>query len=266
MLWDDKIAQPSNTEQQLQAVVSTITRPCGGLEYVLIRPGVSRAGCAASGECGNQTRDLLNGEPFWMGKTEVTVKEYLDVMSSSGLPIPVPPSFNDQWHLKSHPMVNVALAEAARFCALTGGRLPFNKEWDIAAATGGLNNVPVSRDSANYGNEACCSGFIGGRDKWEYTAPVGSFPPNSFGLYDMLGNVWEWVLPEQARAVNRTGETAFLRGGSWLDRAWYLSSSYRRSTSGTALRTVGFRCVFNDHGDDRQTSGVAPGGSHRERR
>jgi formylglycine-generating enzyme required for sulfatase activity len=76
------------------------------------------------------------------------------------------------------------------------------------------------------------------RDGYVYTSPVGSFSPNSFGLYDMLGNVWEWVEDcwndSYAGAPSDTnvwtaGECGrrVLRGGSWYGKPWYVRSAVR---------------------------------------
>ena len=83
------------------------------------------------------------------------------------------------------------------------------------------------------------------------THPVGQLQPNDFGLYDMLGNVWEWVndwwdtYPSSAQ-VNPTGpvsaSTRVIRGGSWFDGTDYVRSSYRYSfTPGNADNDLGFR-------------------------
>ena len=79
-----------------------------------------------------------------------------------------------------------------------------------------------------------------GRDEWIYTAPVGQFPPNAFNLYDMHGNVWEWVAdpwhsnyrgtpPPDGGAWTEGGDANFRigRGGSWFDSPGYLRSAFR---------------------------------------
>jgi formylglycine-generating enzyme required for sulfatase activity len=244
---DDVIEPSVSPSERPVAMVRKTGRSFGGLPYVLIPSGTFRAPCSEEDGCENANRTLRIDRPFWMGRTEVTVKAYLDTMQQRGLRIPAPPSFNERWQLTNHPIVNVSLDEAARFCSLEGGRLPSNDEWEYAAAGGSRNLEAVAHNGANYGDELCCGGFVAGRDKWEYTAPVGSFAPNGFGLYDMLGNVWEWVLPEP-NASSNSRASASLRGGSWLDSAWYLRTTYRRTAAASnSFRNAGFRCLIEDH-------------------
>jgi formylglycine-generating enzyme required for sulfatase activity len=77
-------------------------------------------------------------------------------------------------------------------------RLLTEAEWEYADRAGTTTpyywGTMPSHDYANYGTDSVNGiGLVSGKDKWMFTSPVGSFPPNPFGLYDMTGNVWQWV-------------------------------------------------------------------------
>jgi formylglycine-generating enzyme required for sulfatase activity len=76
-------------------------------------------------------------------------------------------------------------------------RLLTEAEWEYAARAGTMTGFPwgslATHEKANYGKDSCCGGAVSGRDRWMYTSPVGAFPPNAFGLYDMHGNVLQYV-------------------------------------------------------------------------
>ncbi|OAD22045.1 Sulphatase-modifying factor domain protein [Candidatus Thiomargarita nelsonii] len=108
-------------------------------------------------------------------------------------------------------------------------RLPTEAQWEYAARAGTETKYwwgnTASHEYANYGADQCCSPLAEGKDRWEYTAPVGSFAPNSFGIYDTAGNVWECLCSEYeskysgkellcAKNVNKNSRLS-LRGGSW---------------------------------------------------
>jgi formylglycine-generating enzyme len=102
--------------------------------------------------------------------------------------------------LENHPVVHVAYEDVEAYCAWAGKELPTEAEWEFAAR-GGLEGADYA-----WGEEFEPDGQIMAntwqgdfpthnllKDGYEYTSPVGSFPPNKYGLYDMIGNVWEWT-------------------------------------------------------------------------
>jgi formylglycine-generating enzyme required for sulfatase activity len=191
---------------------------------------------------------------FWMGETPVTVAAYEEFTRKSGVSMPPAPSFNPGWSKKDHPIVNVTWDDAKAYCTWAGGRLPTEAEWEYAARGGqdGLKypwGNDLTPENANY---------LG--SKWQGTSPVRSYPPNGWGLYDMAGNVWEWVadwygedyyksLPPDRPAENPSGpggETGVrvLRGGAFSNNARYLRASNRYWIEpDLRVDLIGFRCV-----------------------
>lgn len=148
----------------------------------------------------------------------------------------------------AHPVVCVSWSDAqdyARWLSQRTGRayrLPTEAEWEYAARGGTVTAYPwgaeASHEYANYGAEECCSELASGRDAWLFTAPVGSFPPNPFGLYDMQGNAWQWVedcyaetyaaAPSDGSAyVAEDCPNRVLRGGTWGDTPAMIRAAFR---------------------------------------
>jgi formylglycine-generating enzyme required for sulfatase activity len=130
----------------------------------------------------------------------------------------------------------------------SGGRGPYRlmseAEWEYSARAGSSTTYywgpRASHDFANYGLDQCgpCGPAIGGRDRWLFTSPVGSFPPNRFGLYDMSGNAWTFVADCDNENYDRaptdgspllTGncKERMVRGGGWEDGLHYLQLTNR---------------------------------------
>jgi formylglycine-generating enzyme required for sulfatase activity len=154
------------------------------------------------------------------------------------------------WNTENHPAVNISWFEAAAFCAFIGGRLPTEAEWEYAARGGSADTIyPWGNEySQNLANGA----GVGGRDRWKQTAPVGSFPPNGFRLYDMVGNVFEWTASVDREYPYRgeqpgdseSREARVIRGGSWASNRQDLRVSGRGNDPPVARNDViGFRCA-----------------------
>lgn len=102
--------------------------------------------------------------------------------------------------LGNHPVVHVAYEDVEAYCRWVGKELPTEAEWEFAAC-GGLDGAEyVWGDQFTPGGKHMANTWQGNfpyrntlDDGYEYTSPVGSFPANGYGLYDMAGNVWEWT-------------------------------------------------------------------------
>jgi formylglycine-generating enzyme required for sulfatase activity len=182
--------------------------------------------------------------------TEVTVGQFARYSAATAQPIPRQPD----WNPETHPVVNVTWAEASAFCTWAGGRLPTEAEWEYAARGG--EDAELYPWGPEFDPNMANGTGRQGRDQWDATAPGGSFPPNGFGLFDMIGNVWEWTADwyaedyyAQAPVDNPTGPPSGLnrviRGGSWDSEAPRLVVSFRWSLLATGRYNlyVGFRCA-----------------------
>lgn len=168
----------------------------------------------------------------------------------------------------SEPVVCVNWAEANAYAAWlsrkTGRRyfLPSEAGWEYAARAGSTTARPwgenISHDAANYGADVCCGPLATGRDRWLYTSPVGSFPPNAFGLADMIGNVWQWTADcgeDYARTPQdgspaTTGDCTkrIVRGGGWFHGPDAARSASRvADDAGRRAADIGFRVAADVH-------------------
>ena len=199
---------------------------------------------------------------FYMGVTEVTQTQYKAVMGSN------PSHFKGD----NNPVERVNRDEAMAFCrklSQSDGKiytLPTEARWEYACRAGSTTEYSFGSDEselhkfANYCDKSNTTGYAW-QDKqhddgYDKTAAVGSYRPNSLGLYDMHGNVWEWCTDwfdesyySQSGAVDpeNTQSTGFhlLRGGNWRNWASVCRSATRfRLKPGTRSNSAGFRVVI----------------------
>ena len=186
------------------------------------------------------------------GKNEAAGYQLLDIESDSCLIRKVGNIYKPKAGYECHPAVEVSWYGAAAYAQFYGKRLPTEAEWE-KAARGGLvgKRYPwgddISHDDANYSG-------TGGRDRWSGTSPVGSFPANGYGLYDMAGNVFEWCAdwydsnyysesPVDNPQGPESGTMRVLRGASWTSAPTSLRCTIRfRDRAVVMYNDVGFRC------------------------
>ena len=210
---------------------------------------------------------------FFMGKYVVTQGQWKAIASRTDLKVKLdleldPSRFKEPYKdidRRNRPVERVSWFEAVEFCKrlskLTGRnyRLPSEAEWEYACRAGTTTpfyfGETITTELVNYrGNYT-----YGNGPKGEYrqqTIPVGQFPANAFGLYDMHGNVWEWCADEwhdnYAGApidgsvwLNEDKNISLLRGGSWANSPYDCRSAIRSTYTRRDVHTfnTGFRVV-----------------------
>jgi formylglycine-generating enzyme required for sulfatase activity len=210
-----------------------------------------------SNESGNEKppHTVTIRQPFAVGRFEVTFDEWEACMAHGSCKQEPDDRF---WGRGRRPVINVSWDDAWQYVAwiakLTGEpyRLLTEAEWEYAARAGTTTTYSWG-DDIGEGNADC----DGCGSQWDnrQTAPVGSFKPNAWGLYDMHGNVWEWVedpwhdgyegAPTDGSPWVKDGDASrrVVRGGSWYSGPLFLQAASRSSgfSSGYRIVDIGFR-------------------------
>ncbi len=206
---------------------------------------------------------------FYIDRYEVTNAQYKKFMDATGYKAPL--YWKDSnYNTPNQPVIGVNWHDAKAYADWAGKRLPTETEWE-KAARGGLvgkryvwgNDWPPPKNSGNFADETAKKTFpdwsiINGYDDgYAYTAPVGKFTPNGYGLYDMEGNVWEWcsdwydanyysgILKSNPKGLD-SGEYKVVRGGNLFDsHEFYLRVATRNFHFDPTYRffLIGFRCI-----------------------
>jgi len=200
------------------------------IEMVLIPPGTFQMGCSA-GNCECYTREnpvhpvTLTGA-FYLGRYEVTQAQWISRMGSN------PSQFQggNYPNAANRPVDSVTWNSISGFLSSAGLRFPTEAEWEFAyraGTTAAFHGYPGNPGGTNEGALADVIGWSSSNSP-NQTRPVGQLAQNGFGLYDMAGNVWEFVSDwysnvyyASSPSVNppgpSSGTTRVLRGGSWYD-------------------------------------------------
>ncbi|MEY2410624.1 MAG: hypothetical protein QOF48_3294 [Verrucomicrobiota bacterium] len=187
---------------------------------------------------------------FWMGRFEVTQGEYLNVMGDN------PSNFTGSTNL---PVESVTWYQAVQYCQLLTDRervagrintnwvyrLPTEAEWEYACRAGTTNDLPYGNDP-NYVRLQAYAWYYGGG-----TQPVGSKVLNQWGLFDMMGNVWEWcsdgggsLFPGNYTDPQGGGSNRIIRGGAYNSGAAMLGFSRSAGYPPSGYDYIGFRVVL----------------------
>lgn len=226
--------------------------PVDGQRYVWIPPGEFDMG-ASPGDPDAKADEkprhrVIISRGFWMGETPVTVEAYLRFAKATRRGMPTEHAGKEkEWKLGRVPMTCVTWHDAAAYAEWAGLRLPTEAEWEYAAR-GGTTGPRYELDRITWTGE----------NSESLVREVRGWEPNPFGLYDVLGNVWEWTAdwydanyyrssPSKDPQGPAGGTDRSARGGAWR----YYPSIARASCRGRVDPTgwnglIGFRCV-GDH-------------------
>ena len=193
-------------------------------------------------------------DAFYMDIYEVTNAQYRQCVESKFC---AKPSYSKSYTLDSYydnstyndyPVIYVDWERSQSFCEWRGTRLPTEAEWEKAARGKLEGKLYPWGDQTPVFSVANFAFYKGD------TVQVGSYPPNGFGLYDMAGNVWEWVMDwysDHYYAISSlnnptgpsSGEYRILRGGSWIRNDFFLRVACRFSRASVGNYDIGFRCA-----------------------
>lgn len=218
-------------------------------EFISLSGGKFLMGSKSGGPVIEQPQHEITLNPFSITRTEITNAQYLAFCEVSGNKLPQDPRWQGLYmrDYPNHPVVGVSWGDATEYCKWLSGvlgkdvRLPTEAEWEYAAQ-GALPGTTLE---------------LAARELLP-TTRVASYPPNEKGLFDMLGNVWEWCSdwhspqyysesPKENPTGPEEGEFKVIRGGSWAESLNASRPSHRnRALPKGGSPIVGFRVIINE--------------------
>ncbi len=233
------------------------------MEFVIVHPGTFMMGSPPDEphRSSDETQHLVTiSKPFYMQTTEVTLEQWRSLMGKKMI--------GSRKGSDNSPVTQVSWFDCMEFIKRINQfgegryRLPTEAEWEYAARAGSKTAFcwgdTMDCDKAMYGNNTMkhdvCRLYIKSlKLKLDQAAPVKNYAPNAWGLYDMHGNVWEWVMDRYGdygtTSVTdprgpKSGTMRVRRGGSWFGNGNLCRSANRTvGHPATRYRTTGFRLV-----------------------
>ncbi len=213
-----------------------------GIEFVLILGGSFMMG-SNDGESNEKPVHRVRVSEFLISKYELTQGQWQKIMRTS--------PWSGKYYVKkgaNYPATYVSWNNAKEFCQKTGLRLPSEAEWEYACRAGTTTKYYFGNSmDGNYAWYNVNTWHVGEK----YAHQVGQKKPNSFGLYDMSGNVWEWCEDSHKKSYSSTPTSAsawlrIFRGGSFN----YSASSLRSASRGGGaldyrFDNLGFRLSYS---------------------
>jgi formylglycine-generating enzyme required for sulfatase activity len=240
------MTRPENPE-----IFETFISPSTGMEFVLIPAGEFIMGFSSKeidrSNCESPVHIVTIKHPFYMGKSPVTQRQWKKIMGTS------PSNFRNE----ARPVERVSWGEIRKFIHKLNAiettakyRLPSEAEWEYACRAGTQSRYFFGDDESKLGEYAWYS-----KNSGRKTHPVFKKKPNPWGLYDMHGNVWEWVQDEWHESYNGSPSD----GSAWEDGnspnrvsrgcSWYCNMDLCRSSARLSrepeshFANLGFRLV-----------------------
>ena len=237
---------------QKQSQEKLVSAPAQEGSMAMVPAGEFMMG-SPTGDSDEQPAHRVHVDAFSMDKYEVTVGQYATFLQAKGIDHPADWKTMNRSEHQKRPVANVDWADAVAYCKWAGKRLPTEAEWEKAARGTDERLYPWGNDPptplhANFG-----------KSDWNnhgVLAPIGTFEngKSPYGIYDMAGNVWEWVSdwydynyyknsPSQSPTGPSSGGTKVISGGAWNSNPRAMRSANRSLISPTDQGLTGFRCA-----------------------
>ena len=262
MSWKDAKKSDKKNNDDLVFIIEPEVREDKFVDMVYIPGGSFNMGSTMNKE--EQPVHQVTVSGFYLDKYEVTVAQYREFCKAARRTMPPQP----YWSEERNPVINVSWNDAAAYAKWKRKRLPSEAEWEYAARSAAKgyyyawgNIDPAKKMGGNVADETLRSEkqfwtvWKAYHDGYVYTAPVGTYYSNTFGLYDMTGNVSEWCNDwynedyyKTSTAINpkgpEKGSHKVIRGGSWnLGPRDVRTTKRQHFRPEVTLDYVGFRCA-----------------------